>query len=125
MVLLYIGIDDLLQVKQFLKKFNNWQSLGLELGLLYPTLEGIDEEQRGVIDKCKTKMLAAWLRQQDNVRQVGTPSWGVLQRALESIEENELASKISTWDMVSCGQRKFVDFMHTNYAWDFWFEWSS
>ena len=95
-VLLYIGIDDLLQVKQFLKKFNNWQSLGLELGLLYPTLEGIDEEQRGVIDKCKTKMLAAWLRKEDKVQQVGTSSWGVLQRALESIEENELASKIST-----------------------------
>ena len=95
-VLLYIGIDDLLQVKQFLKRFNNWQSLGLELGLLYPTLEGIDEEQRGVIDKCKTKMLAAWLRKEDKVQQVGTPSWRVLQRALESIEENELASKIST-----------------------------
>ena len=95
-VLLYTGIADLAQVKRFLKNVNNWQSLGLELGLLYPRLERIDEEQRGDVDKCKTKMLAAWLQKQDNVRQFGTPSWGVLQRALESIEEIELASKIST-----------------------------
>ena len=30
---------------------NDWQSLGLALGLLYPTLERIEEEQRGAIEK--------------------------------------------------------------------------
>ena len=96
-VLLYIytGIDDLCEVKKFLKNFNDWQSLGLELGILYSTLERIEQEQRGVIDKCKMKMLAAWLQQQDNVSQAGVPSWSVLQTALREIEENELADTIT------------------------------
>ena len=29
------------------------------LGVLYPTLERIGEEQYGAIEKCKTKMIAA------------------------------------------------------------------
>ena len=54
-VLLYTGIDDLADVKRLLKNFNGWQSLGLELGLLYPTLKRIEEEQQRVISKCKTE----------------------------------------------------------------------
>ena len=96
MVLLYTGIDDLVHVKRFLKSVVDWQSLGLELGLLYPTLEQIEDEQRGAIVKCKTKMLAAWLQQQDNVSQNGVPSWSVLRTALRSIGENELASSSSS-----------------------------
>ena len=95
-VLLYTGIDDLVDVKKFLKSVVDWQSLGLELGLLYPTLEQIEEEQRGAIVKCKTKMLAAWLQQQDNVSRKGVPSWSVLRTALEEIGEHQLASEIST-----------------------------
>ena len=95
-VLLHTGINDLVKVKKFLKNLNDWQSLGLELGLLYPTLEGIEEEQRGVIKKCKTKMLAAWLQQQDNVIDTGVPSWLTLKTALMNIEENELADTITT-----------------------------
>ena len=91
-VLLYTGIDDLVDVKRFLNNVVDWQSLGLELGLLYPTLEQVEEEQRGAIVKCKTKMLAAWLQQQDNVSRKGVPSWSVLRTALRSIGENELAS---------------------------------
>ena len=73
-----------------------WQSLGLALGLLYTTLERIDEEQRGAIEKCKTvcKMIAAWLQQQDNVCKNGDPSWVVLRTALEKIGERQLASEL-------------------------------
>ena len=95
-VLLYTGIDDLVDVKKVLKNVVDWQSLGLELGLLYPTLEQIDEEQRGSIAKCKTKMLASWLRQQDHVSRKGIPSWAVLRTALEEMGEHQLASEIST-----------------------------
>ena len=95
-VLLYTGIADLAQVKRFLKNVNDWQSLGLELGLLYPTLMRIKEEQRENINYCMMGMLAVWLQQQDNVSQVGAPSWGVLQRALNNIGENELAYKITS-----------------------------
>ena len=92
-VLLYTGIDDLFDVKMSLKNLNDWQSLGLSLGLLYPTLERIEEEQRGAIEKCKTKMIAAWLQQQDNVCKKGDPSWVVLRTALRKIGE---ADKIIT-----------------------------
>ena len=95
-VLLYTGIADLVNVKKVLKNVVDWQSLGLELGLLYPRLEQIDEEQRGSIAKCNTKMLAAWLQQKDHVSRKGIPSWAVLRTALEEIGEHQLASEIST-----------------------------
>ena len=88
-VLLYTsGIDDLAEIKITLQDFNDWQSLGLQLGLLYHTLKRIEEEQRGVIDKCKTEMLAAWLQQQDNVPKIGVPCLAVLKKA-----QNKLASE--------------------------------
>lgn len=87
-------IGDLLQVKMVLKNLNDWQSLGLALGLLYPTLKRIEEEQRGVHQKCMTEMLAAWLQQRDSVFRKGVPSWSVLAQALQKIGENELADHI-------------------------------
>ena len=93
MVLLYIGIEDLAQVKRFLNNLSNWFSLGLDLGVSFYTLRRIEEEKRGDIERCKTEMLAAWLQQQDQVSQVSAPSWSVLQQALRNIGENELAKK--------------------------------
>ena len=93
-VLLYTSaIDDLVVVKRFLKNVNDWLSLSLVLGLLYTTLKKI-EEQRGIVDQCKTEMLAAWLQQQDNVTKEGVPSWDVLRVGLRNIDETELASQI-------------------------------
>ena len=79
-----------------LKNLNDWQRLGLALGLLYPTLERMKEEQRGAIEKCKTKMIATWLEKKDNVSKNGAPSWLVLQTALRKIDENDLADQIIT-----------------------------
>ena len=62
---------DQASVRRVLKNLVDWQSLGLELGLLYTTLEIIEREQRGNITML---MLAAWLQQQDN-GQNGVPSW--------------------------------------------------
>ena len=76
-----------------LKKVVNWKDLGLALGLLYSTLQGIDKGQRGDINDCMREMLAAWLQQQDNV---GAPSWSVLKTALRNIGENKLANTIPT-----------------------------
>ena len=94
-LLLYAGIDDLAEIIMALKNFNNWLSLGLQLGLRYETLEKIEKEQHGLIDECKRKMLAAWLKQKDNVAVTGVPSWAVLKAALEKIDENQLASEIN------------------------------
>ena len=93
-VVLYTGIADLAQVKRFLRNVNDWQSLGLELGLLYSTLKRIKKEQQGDINDCMMEMLAAWIQQQDNVSQVGTPSWESLRVGLMIIGENKLASEI-------------------------------
>ena len=94
-VLLYTAIADLVDVKKFLKNVVDWQSLGLELGLLYPTLKRIKKEQHGDISDCMMEMLAAWLQQQDNVSRKGVPSWSVLRTALEEIGEHHLASEHS------------------------------
>ena len=95
-VLLYTGIDDLVNVKKVLKNVIDWQSLGLELGLLYPTLKRIKKEQHGDISDCMMEMISSWLQQQDNVSQNGLPSWAVLRTALEEIGEHQLTSEIST-----------------------------
>ena len=79
-----------------LKDLVDWQSLGLQLGLFYPTLDKIETEQHRVIEMCKTKMLVAWFKLQDKVREKGAPSWSVLQRALQAIGENELANQITS-----------------------------
>ena len=52
---------------------NRWKELGLQLGLLYSSLEKIDLEQRGRIDSCKIAMLSAWLQQQDKCLTEGNP----------------------------------------------------
>ena len=70
---------------------NRWKELGLQLGLLYSSLEKIDLEQRGRIDSCKIAMLSAWLQQQDNVSQKGIPSRSVLRAALQRMGETEPA----------------------------------
>ena len=83
-------------MKTALKNVIDWIDLGLALGLHYPTLQKIDNEKRGKVNSCMREMLAAWLQKQDNVSQVGAPSWSVLQTALRKIEENELADTIPT-----------------------------
>ena len=90
------AIDDLFEVKMFVKDLVDWQSLGLALGLRYPTLKMIMKEKHGNIGECKLEMLAAWLQQQDNVSQQGVPSWSVLRAAQRRIRENELADQLLT-----------------------------
>ena len=78
-----------------IRDLNDWKELGLQLGLLYPSLQRIDREQRGRISACKIDMLSAWLQQQDNVSQRGVPSWSLLRAALISVGENEIANRIA------------------------------
>ena len=84
-VFITAGINDLCDVLEVVNDLNDWMSLGLKLGLYYPTLERIGEEQRGNISQCKLKMMVSWLQQQDMVSQRGVPSWSVLRAALQSI----------------------------------------
>ena len=79
-----------------LERVSGWLSLGLRLGLLHPTLKKIETDNHGKVEQCKTEMIAAWINRQDNVLQVGVPSWSVLQTALRKIGENEVANQIVT-----------------------------
>ena len=88
-VLLYTDIDDLADVKRFLKDLVDWQSLGLELGLLYPTLKKIKKEQHGNINDRIMEMLAAWPQQQNSVAGKGVPSWSILKTAVVNIGSRE------------------------------------
>ena len=85
-----LDIGDLIDVINALKchKVSNkkWNELGLQLGLIQPTLDDIEADQgtRGV-QKCMQAMLTRWLERQDNVMKKGIPSWKTLVQALESI----------------------------------------
>ena len=68
-----------------------WTELGLQLGIEYSTLEKIEAESRHNIDECKRKMLAAWLRGEDNAKE---QTWSTLAVALEKIDKKTLSEKI-------------------------------
>ena len=90
----YTAINDLCDVLEAVDDLNHWRTLGLKLGLCYPTLQRIAGEQHENISQCKLNMMAAWLQQQDNVSQRGVPSWSMLRAALQRMGENEIANKI-------------------------------
>ena len=92
MVLLHTAIDDLVEINKVLENVNEWLLLGLQLGLIYPTLKRIEEEQDKNIKKCKTEMLAAWLQEEDNV---ADPCCADLKAALKNIGQNRVASEIN------------------------------
>ena len=83
---------------------NEWNMLGLNLGLHYSTLMKIKNDHQNMTDMCTMAMLAAWLKQRDDVYQIGSPSWTILQNALRKIGENTLADRIeSMYTPVSSG----------------------
>ena len=88
--------SDLVDVLAVIRDLNDWKVLGLQLGLLYSTLERINLEQNGIINNCKIKMLSAWLQQQDNVSQNGVPSWSVLRAALKQMGMRQLTGSAAT-----------------------------
>ena len=92
---LITATSDLCDALAVIHDLVRWKQLGLQLGLLYPSLKSIDHEQRGNIDSCRMEMLSAWLQQQDNVTSKGVPSWSVLRAALKRMGAHKLANRIS------------------------------
>ena len=60
--------------------------LGTVLGLLYPKLKKMDN--------LPDDMVYAWLLKQDNVLEIGTPTWRTLISALRKVDQNGIASTI-------------------------------
>ena len=90
MIISLTAENDLCDVLAVIRDLVNWKQLGLQLGLLYSSLEKIDVEQRGKVDSCKIAMLSAWLQQQDNVTSKGVPSWSVLRTAMKRMGEHKV-----------------------------------
>ena len=85
------GIKDLRTVLMEIRNVNKkWNFLGLELGLLQPTLDGISSSDYEV---CKMEMIQKWLNKED---QDCHPSWDSLVEALRSdlVQHKPIADKI-------------------------------
>ena len=91
---IFSGISNLDEVLESVEEIVDWMKLGLKLGVKYPTLEKIEEEQRGCvrIERCKREMLAAWLRG-DGVKE---QTWSTLVDALKRMDKISLAQKIES-----------------------------
>ena len=90
-VLLYTGIDDLADVKRLLKIVNDWQSLGLDLGLLYTTLKRMEEGQQRVISAIQR----CWQHGCSNRTMLLRKVFHSAENSSHEIVENELADEIT------------------------------
>ena len=70
-------------IKDSVKEIIDWRELGLGLGIHYDTLEKIDEEQRGRVERCKRETLAAWLKGEDSAKK---QTWSTLVNAVKKID---------------------------------------
>ena len=86
-----LDISDLDDVLESVKDVVDWMDLGLKLGILYPTMRKIEEEQRGRVERCKREMMAAWLQGEDNAKE---QTWSTLMDALKRMDRLDLAENI-------------------------------
>ena len=73
---------------------DRWLPLGLQLGLLQPTLSSIRAKHREDPESCLQDCLTRWLSKADRVADSGGPTWDSLSSALEKIGEVSTAEKI-------------------------------
>ena len=73
---------------------HRWSPLGLQLGLLQPTLLSIRTKYRDDPESCLQECLTLWLSKADKVTESGCPSWDTLVDALKTIEEIFAAEQI-------------------------------
>ena len=74
---------------------SRWLPLGLQLGLLQPTLEDIKAMYNDDPEKCFYKCLTRWLKGVDKVNESGGPTVESLANALNKIGEGFVAAKIT------------------------------
>ena len=73
---------------------DRWSPLGLQLGLLQPTLSAIRAKHRDDPESCLQDCLTRWLSKVDSVTKSGGPTWDSLASALEIIGEVSTGEKI-------------------------------
>ncbi|XP_019852815.1 PREDICTED: uncharacterized protein LOC109582512 [Amphimedon queenslandica] len=92
----HLDIRDLNEVVALLERHHcnkaSYHRLGLSLLLSHNTLEKVEQEHRGQVDRCFTESLASWLRKADSVE---NPTLDTLIAALRGIGENAVADGIT------------------------------
>ena len=97
-ILFITDTDNLKEIVDALKKVrfpnHKWFPLGLQLGLLSPTLKDIEANHKDDVRRCLQECLTLWLSKADKVTDNGGSTWDSLADALHNIEENFAAKKI-------------------------------
>ena len=78
---------------------DRWTPLGLQLGLLQPTLSSIRAKYRDDPENCLQECLNLWLSKADNVTKSGGATLDSLASALEKIGQVFTAEKIKDFDL--------------------------
>ena len=93
-----LGPSHLVDILYLLRKHGysgvNYYNLGLYLGLYIITLDVIKAKNSGDDRRGLRECLTAWLKQADNVMNIGGPSYDTLIRALRTMGENVVADGI-------------------------------
>ena len=97
-VIVILDVANLKDIIEALKKglfpSHRWSPLGLQLGLLQPTLSDIRVKYRDDPESCLQECLTLWLSKADKVTESGGPTWDSLSSALNKLGENATADKI-------------------------------
>ena len=92
------GINDLGEVLKDLKKSNfpedQWDFLGLELGIIEPKLTRINADYPRDAKRCLKGCLSLWLQCNYDTSKYGKPTMESLAAALREIDLNGVASEI-------------------------------
>ena len=98
-IISFTGSSDLADILELLNDVTNshFKMLGLQLGLLLPTLEQI--EQACSPEEFGMKVLHTWLEQKDQVMEKGEPTFSQLIKALQTrtVELNDRVQRIQDW----------------------------
>ena len=86
-------------MKQYRFPEAKWFEFGVNLGLLYPTLEAIDANHRGNTSRCLMECLSKWLSKADE--NVYPPTWQTLASALRKLEAKAVAENIEKTSKVN------------------------
>ena len=95
-IYIYIGLDDDLEVSEYLIDLNGGklETLGRVLGLSHAAVTNCREHDVATYRK---SLVTAWFNKQDKVMEKGAPSWTTLVSALRSghLRQNGIADKIT------------------------------
>ena len=118
-VIFILDVANLKDIIEALKKglfpSHRWSPLGLQLGLLQPTLSTIKANHRDDVESCLQECLTLWLSKADKVTESGGPTWDSLSSALDKIDENFTAEKITEFSEELKKQMNYIIYIFLSF----------